>query len=74
MIKIAMIKVDEWLQKSSLNTTMLLQVHDELVFNVPTNELEEVKSNVTRIMEEAMKLDVPILVEAGTGKNWLEAH
>jgi DNA polymerase-1 len=45
-----------------------------LVFNVPTNELEEVKSNVTRIMEEAMKLDVPILVEAGMGKNWLEAH
>ena len=53
---------------------MILQVHDELLFNVPKNEIEIVQQKVKEIMEGAMKLDVPVLVESGIGANWLEAH
>ncbi len=74
MIKIAMIQVQDWLRKSDLNTKMILQVHDELLFNVPKNEIGIVQQKVKEIMEGAMKLDVPVLVESGTGSNWLEAH
>ncbi len=74
MIKIAMIKVDNWLRNSDLKTKMLLQVHDELLFNVPKDEHDTVQSKVKELMESAMKLDVPTLVEAGAGANWLEAH
>ena len=74
MIKIAMIQLQDWLRKSDLNTKMILQVHDELLFNVPKNEIGIVQQKVKEIMEGAMKLDVPVLVESGTGSNWLEAH
>jgi len=74
MIKIAMIQVQDWLRSSDLKTKMILQVHDELLFDVPKNEIVEVRAKVTEIMEGAMKLDVPILVESGIGNNWLEAH
>jgi len=74
MIKIAMINIADWLKSTDLKTQMILQVHDELLFDVPKNELETVQSKVKEIMEGAMVLDVPVLVESGTGANWLEAH
>lgn len=76
MIKLAMIKVHHALKASTLRTKMVLQVHDELVFDVPENEVEEVKALIKHNMETAMALphDVPTTAEAGTGKNWLAAH
>ena len=74
MIKIAMIRIDDWLQQSDLDTRMILQVHDELLFDVPKHELDLVQIKVKEIMESALILDVPVLVESGTGANWLEAH
>src|SRR3546814_17901804 len=74
MIKMAMINVQRELKAARLNTKMILQVHDELVFDVPRGEEEKVKSLVEEQMKNAMSLDVPILVESGTGTNWLEAH
>lgn len=74
MIKIAMINVDQMLREGKYSTKMLLQVHDELVFDVPKEELDEVKPKIESAMENAVKLDVPIVVDSGTGNNWLEAH
>lgn len=74
MIKLAMIKVQNELLKMQLNTKMVLQVHDELVFDVPKNELEIVKPIIKKNMEEAFLLKVPVIVEIGVGNNWLEAH
>ncbi len=74
IIKKAMIEIDQQIRKSSMQTKMLLQVHDELVFNVPEAELETVSEMVKRLMENTISLKVPMLVELGTGKNWLEAH
>ncbi len=53
---------------------MLLQVHDELVFDVPISELDEIKKIVKYEMENAFSLDVPLVVDIGVGNNWLEAH
>src|SRR4051812_26493304 len=74
MIKIAMINIHQELTKRKLKTRMLLQVHDELVFDVYKPEETEVRSLVAERMSGAIKLDVPIEVEIGSGKNWLEAH
>jgi DNA polymerase-1 len=76
MIKLAMIKVHHALKKTNLRTRMVLQVHDELVFDVPEEEVEEVKKLIKENMESAMSLPhgVPTTAEAGTGKNWLAAH
>lgn len=76
MIKLAMIRIDEALRsrKSEVRSQMLLQVHDELVFEVPKNEVEMMTALVRDKMMTAMKLDMPIEVEVGTGTNWLEAH
>ncbi|MCD6064665.1 MAG: polA [Flavipsychrobacter sp.] len=76
MIKLAMIRVHEALQKNNMRTRMVLQVHDELVFDVPNEELNEAKQLIKEGMEAAMQLPngVPILAETGTGNNWLEAH
>lgn len=74
MIKIAMINIHDWLSKSEFKTKMILQVHDELLFEVPKNEVEAVTPVLKKLMEEAMPLKVPVLVESGTGQNWLEAH
>ncbi len=76
MIKLAMIEVDKKLKASTLKTKMILQVHDELVFDVPENEIEDAKKLIVEAMQAAMKLpnDVPVIAEAGAGKNWLEAH
>ncbi len=76
MIKLAMVKVHNALQSNNLRTRMILQVHDELVFDVPDDEVETVKQLVRENMEGAMKLpnNVPVMAEAGVGGNWLEAH
>ena len=74
MIKLAMIQIDRAFVKNELESKMLLQVHDELVFEVKKKEEKEVRSIVTKHMQQSLKLDVPIEVEIGVGRNWLEAH
>jgi DNA polymerase-1 len=74
MIKIAMIDIDAALSAKGLGARMVLQVHDELVFDVPSAEKEEVIKLVRDKMEAAVRLDVPLKVEVGSGENWLEAH
>lgn len=74
MIKKAMIDIDYYLSNSSLETKMILQVHDELLFDVPKHEIEIVRPQIIDLMQNAMKLDVPVIVEAGQGENWLQAH
>lgn len=74
IIKIAMINISKALKKEQLKTVMTMQVHDELNFSVPLSELEKARMIVIREMENAFHLTVPLLVEAGYGKNWLEAH
>ena len=74
IIKIAMINIHNRLIKENLETKMLLQVHDELVFDVPKTELEKVKPIIKEEMENAFQLSVPLEVEIGEGTNWLDAH
>ena len=74
IIKIAMINIHKKLTKGKYKTKMLLQVHDELVFDVYKPELEELKTLIKSEMENAYKLDVPLDVDLGVGNNWLEAH
>lgn len=74
MIKLAMIRIDQLLREKAYGTRMLLQVHDELVFEVPEDEVSVVVPEITAAMESAMKLDVPVKVEAGVAENWLDAH
>ena len=72
LIKIAMIRIDQALRDGGLQSRMLLQVHDELVFEVPPGEMERVQSMVRQEMEHAAELSVPLLVEMGVGTNWLQ--
>ncbi len=74
IIKLAMIAVDKELRESGMNSRMVLQIHDELVFETDIKEVEELKSLVTRCMENVIKLSVPLTVECNYGKNWIEAH
>jgi DNA polymerase-1 len=74
IIKRAMIAVDEWLQKDKPRVKMIMQVHDELVFEVHKDDIEAVSKKVHELMEGSMKLDVPLLVEVGSGANWDLAH
>ena len=74
MIKLAMINIHNRFSKMNIGTRMLLQVHDELLFDVPKNELEEITAVIKEEMERAMPLKVPVIAEAGHGANWLEAH
>lgn len=74
IIKIAMIKIDHELQSQNLETQMLLQVHDELVFESPIDEVETASKLIKTEMENAVETQVPLLVEVGVGNNWLEAH
>ena len=73
ILKKAMIEIDEAFEKEKLASTMLLQVHDELIFNVKKNELEKVKEIVKNIMENTIKLSVPLVVDIETGTNWYDA-
>ena len=74
IIKKAMIEVDAWLDREQLATRMIMQVHDELVLEVPEAELDIVKKGLQARMENAAKLEVPLVVELGAGANWDEAH
>ncbi|TXF75041.1 DNA polymerase I [Chryseobacterium sp.] len=74
VIKLAMIKIDEKLSEKNLKTKMLLQVHDELLFEAPVEEVEAVTELIKTEMESAFETRVPLLVEVGVGDNWLEAH
>jgi DNA polymerase-1 len=74
MIKIAMINIHKRMKEERLDSKMILQVHDELVFDVHPSELEKLKVIVSKEMREALPLKVPVEVEMGTGRNWLEAH
>jgi len=74
LIKLAMIAVQDWLEKEGLATKLIMQVHDELVLEVPDAELARVKPEVERLMMGVAKLDVPLVVDAGVGDNWEKAH
>ncbi len=73
IVKLAMIQIQKELKKN-YQTKMLLQVHDELIFDVPKNEIESVSDLIKQTMEAVMQLDVPLVAEVGVGNNWLEAH
>ena len=74
LIKVAMVRVDRALRASGLKAKMILQIHDELLFDCPREEVDRVKALVKREMEGAMNLGVPLEVSVGVGENWLEAH
>lgn len=74
IIKFAMIAVRDWLLQDKLNTKLIMQVHDELVLEVPDGEVEVIKTVLPSLMGSAVKLDVPLLVELGVGENWERAH
>ena len=69
-----MIKISDWMNKNGLKSKMIMQVHDELVFDVIKSEREELEENVKSIMENVIKIKVPLTVDVGIGKTWLEAH
>lgn len=74
VVKMAMIKIDKELEAQNLKTKMLLQVHDELLFEAPIEEIEVATQLIKKEMESAIETQVPLLVEVGVGNNWLEAH
>ena len=74
IIKVAMIHIHEWMAKEKVQSKMIMQVHDELVFDVPMNEVDLMKTNIEKLMKEALPLEVPMEVGMDVGNNWLEAH
>jgi DNA polymerase-1 len=74
IVKVAMVRIHNRLATEGLKTRMVLQVHDELVFDVPQDELEKVRELVRNEMEGAVELNVPLVVDIGVGNNWREAH
>jgi DNA polymerase-1 len=74
LIKLAMIAVQGWLDREKLATMLLLQVHDELVLEVPDAELERVRRDLPALMTDVATLRVPLVVDVGTGANWDQAH
>ena len=74
LIKLAMIAVQQWLEADQLQSKMIMQVHDELVLEVPESELELVKTTLPALMAGVAQLNVPLLAEVGVGHNWEEAH
>ena len=74
IIRRAMVAIPGVLRREGLGATMLLQVHDELIFEVPDDELERTATAVREAMEGAAELDVPLVVDTGQGDNWDEAH
>lgn len=69
-----MIRIQQRIEKEGLKAQMILQVHDELNFSVPVDELETLQKLVVDEMEAAVSLQVPLIADCGVGKNWLEAH
>ena len=74
MIKIAMVNIQKIMIEKRMRSRMIMQVHDELVFEVADKERDDIHSIVCRLMENALQLDVPVIVDVGWGKNWEEAH
>ena len=74
LIKLAMVSVQNWLDEKKRETKLIMQVHDELVLEVPENELAEVKEKVRELMPNVAKLDVALIVDVGVGDNWDQAH
>ena len=74
IIKKAMIDVDHWIGNNNSDIKMIMQVHDELIFEVKKGFAEEALENITSLMEDSVKLDIPLIVDANTGANWNEAH
>ena len=74
IIKLAMIKIDAWLQDKASECKMIMQVHDELVFEVEKSVIDSTKQNIMQLMESAAELSVPLVVDAEVGSNWDEAH
>lgn len=73
-IKVAMIRIQDYLKSSNMRSKMILQVHDELVFDIMDGEMDTLKTVIEEEMKSAIKLDVPVEVDIGTGSNWYEAH
>ncbi len=74
MIKVAMIHVYEWMKKQNLKSKMILQVHDELVFDAHKDEVELLQKEIPKLMSNAVTIEVPLVVEVGIGSDWLQAH
>ncbi len=74
MIKVAMIKIHDWMKAENMKSKMIMQVHDELVFEAHHSELDALKANVSEFMKSALPLNVPMEVGIGEGMNWLQAH
>ena len=74
IIKIAMVRIFDRMRSENYKSKMILQVHDELIFEVEASELEKLKKMVIFEMSNAVKLDVPLMVDSGTGNNWFEAQ
>ena len=74
LIKLSMIAVQNWLDGENLKTRMIMQVHDELVLEVPEEELDTVMTNLPRLMAQVAQLKVPLKAEVGSGLNWEAAH
>jgi DNA polymerase-1 len=74
LIKMSMVAVQKAIDEQQRQTKVIMQVHDELVFEVPESEVEWVRTEVPRLMAEVAQLKVPLLAEVGVGANWDEAH
>ena len=74
LIKLSMVAVQNWLDERKIGTKMIMQVHDELVLEVPGDELAEVRKRLPELMCSVAQLKVPLVAEVGVGENWEEAH
>jgi DNA polymerase-1 len=74
LIKLAMISVQRWLDEARLGAKLVMQVHDELVLEVPAGELDAVRDGLRERMQSVARLDVPLIVDVGVGENWDQAH
>ncbi len=74
IIKLAMIATDQWLTQENINARMIMQVHDELVFEVATSAVDTLREQVSALMSGVLQLNVPLVVDAGVGENWDQAH
>lgn len=74
LIKLSMIAVQDWIERARVKSRLVMQVHDELVFEVPNDELDEIRATVPQLMCSVARLNVPLIVELGAGANWEEAH
>src|SRR5690606_5741949 len=74
LIKMAMVAVDDWLRTEGMQAKLVMQVHDELVLDVPNDEVEAVAATLPNLMSSVAQLSVPLLAEVGVGANWEQAH